>query len=194
MRKVILGIVLICLTGCVSLDMIKGVIPVWGGGSDKEDVEEFKEDLPFEWSEVKWCSSGSDNVGDWPVTLHIVSGDISRGDRVTWAYRDAAEVAHQASWRRTKRIHREPNGCVGWVAQINGKWYGAIGEWLLPRQTWQSKKMFKSDRGNTRMFQSPLRDYVPERGQVFYFFVCGLDRNLLRNVQERSTLFKMTYK
>ena len=160
----------------------------------KHGAEQPGEDLPFEWSEVKWCSSGSENVGTWPITLHIVSGDISSGDRVTWAYRDAAEVAHQASWRRTKRIHREPNGCVGWVAQINGKWYGVIGEWILPGQQVQSKKMFKSDRGNKRVFEEPLKDYVPEKGQVIYFFACGLDWRLLRNVQERSTLFKMTYK
>jgi hypothetical protein len=142
--------------------------------------------LPFTWDQVDWVS-GDDSVGDWAITVEIAGASIG-GSTVSWQY-----SIPPGDWARTGRISGDPNACVGWVAQIGGRWYGAIGEWLLPGMTWQTHHVFESDRGNKRMFDSPLSDYKPTSGQVFYLFVCGLNWSGQHNVKERSNLVPVVF-
>jgi hypothetical protein len=130
--------------------------------------------------------NGNTSVADWPVT--VVIGSASVGRAVTWNY----EIP-PGNWPRTHRIKKDPNACLGWVTKVNGKWYGAITEWLLPGQTQQSRIIFQSDRHNKLMFSEPLRHFEPTSGQTFYLFVCGLNMVGLYNVHERSNLVPVRY-
>lgn len=137
------------------------------------------------WSSVQWVN-GNGSIENWSENVQI-SGASVGGGVVSWTYSKAP-----SGWTSTGSVSGNPNGNVGWVAQINGQWYGAIGEWLLPGLTWQQTIMFESDRGNTRLFGEPLQYYRPVSGQEFYIFVCGLNFAGLSNVQERSNLVKVT--
>ena len=212
MKRIPLALLsLILLSGCAYIpkskwrdarkakESLKNIIPSQESFYDifgrprKDDNTGSTEELPFEWSNVDWISSGSENVGDWPVTIGISVGSISQGDSVSWGYMTSEGHDRIKAYPKTQAIHNNPNACIGWVTEIDGQWYGGIGEWLLAGQTVQSKKLFKSDRGNKRVFQSPLKDFEPKEGQVFYLFVCGLNWNNQRNVKERSTLLAMVY-
>lgn len=149
-----------------------------GGSSDSGNV-------PL--GSVQWVN-GNSSIAGWEQTVSISSASIS-GNIVQWTY----ETGPGSHWTSTSRIHGNPNAVVGWVANIDGTWYGAIGEWLPPGLTWQQTLMFKSDRGNTRLFGAPLQNYEPTSGQVFYIFVCGLNMGGLSNVQERSNLVRVVY-
>ena len=142
-------------------------------------------DYPFDLHKVKWVC-GNTSVADWPVT--VVIGSASVGRAVTWSY----DIA-PGNWPRTSRIKNDPNACLGWVTKVNGQWYGAIAEWLLPGQTQQSRIIFQSDRGNKKLFHEPLRDFEAQSGQTFYLFMCGLNMSGLYNVHERSNLVAVKY-
>jgi hypothetical protein len=137
------------------------------------------------WDQVTWVN-GNGSVANWAETVKISSANVA-GGIVSWTYETPP-----SGWPSTGRIHGNPDANVGWVAQIDGQWYGAMGEWLKPGGTWQQTIMFESDRGNTRLFGEPLQYYRPSSGQEFYIFVSGLNFGGLSNVQERSNLVKVT--
>jgi hypothetical protein len=155
--------------------------------SDEGGGDESSSDESIPWDSVQWVN-GNGTVAGWAETVNIDSASIA-GGIVQWSY----ATAPGAHWTGTPSIHGDPIGMVGWVAEIDGTWYGAMGEWLTPGLTWQQTIMFKSDRGNTRLFGPPLQNYVPASGQVFHIFVCGLNFAGLSNVQERSNLVRVVH-
>ena len=201
-KTILLTLTLAILTGCALFDK----------GKDKlrEEKDEWLEDhnfaepddtgpqlapeeLPFAWSDVEWCA-GDQPVGGWAVTLGMVAMNVN-GDLVTWSYA-AGKTPDSLGWKQSNRISCNPNAVIGWVTQIDGAWYGAIGEWLPKGQQWQSRKLFQSDRGDDDdhdyKFRGKLKTFKPQRGHVFYAFVCGLNWKGLANVRERSNLVKVT--
>jgi hypothetical protein len=193
--KVVFVLALLSATSCEELDQLIEKRDETGAAVEKKvtdpaqlpaDETEPVEELPFTWGQVHWVS-GDDSVGDWAITVNIAGASIG-GSTVSWQY-----SIPPGNWAQTGRISGDPNACVGWVALIDGAWYGAIGEWLLPGMTWQTHHVFTSDRGNKRMFSSPLSDYEPTSGQVFYLFVCGLNWSGQHNVKERSNLVPVVF-
>ncbi|MFC1746193.1 DUF4214 domain-containing protein [Candidatus Riflebacteria bacterium] len=142
--------------------------------------------LPVDLSGVTWVS-GDTPISNWPVKVIINSASVS-GGTVSWSYGTPPQ-----NWPTTNRIANSPNACIGWITNVNGRWYGAIAEWLLPGMTVQSKILFNSDRGNKKMFHAPLRDFKARKGQVFYLFVCGMNWVGVSNVRERSNLVRVVY-
>lgn len=140
---------------------------------------------PLMGESITWYS-GNEPIDDWAETVKITSVNIGR--TVSWAY----EIA-PGNWRRTNRIHNDPNACIGWTTEIDGEMCGVIAEWLLPGQTAQARKIFKSDRGNMHAFNGKLKNFKPKSGQVFHVFVCGLNWRGVTNVKERSNAVKVIY-
>jgi hypothetical protein len=140
---------------------------------------------PIAGPSLKWYS-GDKPIEKWKETVRIKSATIGR--TVSWEYETPP-----GPWKRTKKIKNHPNACIGWTTEIEGEQCGVIAEWLLPGQNVQARKIFKSDRGNKKVFKGKLRNFEPKSGQVFHIFVCGLNWAGQANVQERSNAVKVVY-
>ena len=209
MKNLLVAIVSVVLfTGCAStreravglvedikvlsdkLDEVKDVLHV----ENKEEAPD--EALPFEWSEVEWCSGDADPSA-WKQTLIITVFNLGKGDRISWAYKDGIGPT-QLGWKPSNRISCSPNAVIGWVTHADGKWLGAqAAEWLPERQEWQSRKVFQSERGDDEdhdyILNGALEHFQPSSGQEFWVFVSGLNWKGLANVQERSQCIKVKY-
>lgn len=206
-RTMILVILTSLLVGCTTagklesirdkMDKLETIRDRIKDGLDRENKEEHPADeLPFALEEVEWCAGDNPITDDWKQTLTITGMSLG-GDSVSWTYKDNIGP-DELGWKPSGRISCRPDACLAWVSEIGGKWRGvAACEWLPVNQTWQARKVFRSERGtdddHDYKFHGALKMFEPTRGQVFYVAVVGLNWCGLANVRERSNFYRVEY-
>jgi hypothetical protein len=159
---------------------------------DKDDSNEDASSSPIPLESITWCSSGTAPLQTFKQTFKLTHVNFGNGT-ISWGY-DKYGTEKIPTWRGTGSINQNPNACIGFVWQeTDGKWYGAVGEWLRPHDTRQALKVFYSERHGKHLFNGHMRNFKPHKGQKMYIFVCGLNWLQQRNVQETSQLFPVTY-
>jgi hypothetical protein len=162
---------------------------------DKDDQDNGgngNEDSPVPLKDVIWCSSGTAPLHTFKNTFKLTHVNFGNGT-ISWGYNQYGQ-SNIPTWRGTGSINQNPNACIGFIYKDkDGKWYGAVGEWLRPHDTRQALKVFYSERHGKHLFKGHMRNFKPHKGQEMYIFVCGLNWLNLRNVLETSQLFPVTY-
>ena len=182
MKRIPLALLaLILLSGCAYIpkskwrdarkakESLKNIIPSQESFYDifgrprKDDNTGSTEELPFEWSNVDWISSGSENVGDWPVTIGISVGSISQGDSVSWGYMTSEGHDRIKAYPKTQAIHNNPNACIGWVTEIDGQWYGGIGNGYSPARLSNQRSYSSPTAATSEYFNPPSKTSNPRK-------------------------------
>ena len=144
----------------------------------KAATTERRDNVPFEFSKVKWLHT---NVSSWKRTATLkvsVSGssiDLNYSKATVWPAKKAVGVV----------VNANP-----WIfVQRNGTWYAATWEWLRPGQTKKARRSVAGD----HIKRSPLQNFSPRGGETYGFMVSGLARDSTRNVKERSEIVMMQW-
>ena len=152
---------------------IRDAIGGGGGGSIINNTGE-SVDLNADLSNVKFLHA---DVSGWAVTSTLPNVTIG-GGMISLPF-DKARV-----WPGRNTAGANVNANPWILVKQGGQWYAATWEWM---RTGQTAKSVNAVEGG-HIGQSPLNNFRPQSGQVYGFFVSGLARNNVRNVQERSNV------
>jgi hypothetical protein len=187
-------IMLLVLSGCKALDIIKDQLPGGGDivitdpGTDTPDDPDTPPDLPDASSDaiplntVRWLGP---NISAWPITTELtlsISGGVFR------LHNDKSRL-----WPGglEARGGGQINGNAWVFVNVGGTWHAATWEYLRVGQHEKKKEWVKGTDGHIN--SAPLSTWVPRSGETYGFMVSTLARGGVRTINERSNVSLITW-
>lgn len=132
--------------GCGTIERIRAAF---------KDKQEATEELPWgTWDRLNYL--GMEPIDDAPVVIKIMNVRI--GARTTW------DQDVDPDWPQHTGIHNDPNAVLNLAFEHDGQWYMTPTEWLLEGMHHQENKIYRSDRGNKKLWADPFKDHEIEPG------------------------------
>ena len=161
-RQIVVLLVALMLTGCAALQDVWDMIPI-PGVDPKPDPEEVVDELPpgITWADIEF--NGASDCSAWKITAKIKNAN--RGHVTSWQ-----NDGEQPVWASKQLGSAKCTGTLWLITPKDGKYYAIATEWLKHGQTVQANKIYKSDRGNKRVWSSPLKDWeIPYDNDCWLF-------------------------
>jgi hypothetical protein len=177
-NKKALILLVVMLSGCTTLwkDIYDKLTPVIIDNPEK--IEETQEN---EFPEgLIWLGT---NVSSWDKTANLKEVRID-SRLIQMPY----DKSNEWPAREIGGLQLNANPWI--IANVNGKWYAATWEWLRYGQTTKSTYAVAGDHIKRKEFGD---DWKPKAGETYGFFISGLVRSHVRNVQQRSNVIYVVW-
>jgi len=136
------------------------------------------------WDSVTVCV-GNDDATKWAETLVLVVTGHGKA-HIDWTF--TGDSPESKGWKPTHAISKNPIASIGYVVEMNGKWFTSTPEWVPP-----NCRRHDLNHVIHKGLEKELEGFDP-KGKTIYVFICGLNRVGQRNVQERSNFVPIQYK